>query len=136
MNLALHSATVDEIVAVPLEYVGEVGNGAVNLTRMVRPPLPPQPELEQGHGRDHVTAWARMEHVIHDNPDWYLGIPQMFDSHAIPGDPPLQSPIPIAQLLALQYYQNHEGLSQPGQLGIVTVPPGESAPNSQLSQLQ
>lgn len=116
-------------------YIGEPLTGVENLTLRTKPPIKPQPEDEQGVGRAAPQAWARTDHPIHDNPDWYLAQPEMFDQYG--NDNELQTPITTRQwyLMQLDYYQNHEAMSSPGETQPTTVYGNTAAPYSQLAVL-
>lgn len=114
-------------------YIGEPLSGVPNLTLRTKPPVKPQPEDEQGVGRAPAQAWEVKDHPIHDNPDWYLSQPEMFDQYGSNAD--LQTAIPIASLLALEYYQNHEAQSSPGETQPTTVLGATAVPYSQLATL-
>lgn len=139
---ALHSVTIPDPVIVPLDYVGEgPGLGAVNLVARQLPPQKPNAVLEQGVGRTPgVTDWERRVHVVHDNPDWSLGVGALFQpadtSGGGGGGPSVQTPIPIPTQIALQYIQNREGMSAPGsRTQDRTVPAMPTLTNSQRALL-
>ncbi len=116
-------------------YIGEPLTGVENLTLRTKPPTKPQPEDEQGVGRAAPQAWARTDHPIHDNPDWYLAQPEMFDLRG--SNAALQTVISNRQwhLMQLDYYQNHEASSSPGETQPTTVEGGTATPYSQLAVL-
>jgi hypothetical protein len=124
VNLALHALTTPEPVNVPLKSIGPIGVGAPNETLNQRPPIKPMPEDEQGVGRHTPLNWEHQEHLIHDNEHWYLGHGELYDpAYDAPGQGPLQTPIPIAQLLSLQYYENWQAQSTPGGAGMIATIP-------------
>jgi hypothetical protein len=132
----LHSNTLTDPIVYNDEVIGETGVGAVNLTRLVSPPTKPQPEREQGVGRSAVTAWEHQDHIIHDNPDWHLGQPQMFEPQSQgPSAGAVQTRIPQQILMELDYYQQHEAQSSPGMTGPTTVNPGIAIPQTQRAIL-
>lgn len=135
MNLALHANTLTDPIVIQDEVIGETGVGAVNLTRRVRPPIKPQPELEQGVGRSLVTGWEHQDHIIHDNPDWHLGQPQMFEPQQGPSMGAAQTPVPIQTLMELNFYTQHQAQSSPGMNAPTTVNPGVALPQTQRAIL-
>ena len=135
MNLALHANTLTDPTDILAGQIGEAGVGAVNLTRRVSPPTKPQPEREQGVGRSPTTAWEHREHRIHDNPDWHLAQPAMFEPAETAAGRALQTKVPIQVLMELNYYQQHEAQSSPGMTGQTTVNPGMAIPQTQRAVL-
>jgi hypothetical protein len=134
VNLALHANTITDPVDILPEVIGATGVGAPNLTRRVRPPTKPQPELEQGVGRSAVTGWEHQEHIIHDNPDWHMAQPQMFEPSDGQGLA-VQTKVPLQVLMELNYYQQHEAQSSPGMSIPTTVNPGMALTQTQRAVL-
>lgn len=135
MVAALHANTLSDPINIPLDTIGPTGVGAVNLTLRQRPPVKPQPELEQGVGRSQVTGWEHQEHIIHDNPDWHLAQPQMFEPSQGPGLGAIQTQVPLQTLMELQFYQNHQAQSSPGMNSPATVNGGIALPQTQRAVL-
>lgn len=134
MNLALHANTLTDPIDILPDVIGETGVGAVNLTRRVSPPTKPQPEREQGVGRMSTTAWEHQDHTIHDNPDWHMAQPQMFEP-SDGGGRALQTKVPIQVLMELNYYQQRQAQSSPGMTAPTTVNPGIALPQTQRAVL-
>jgi hypothetical protein len=134
-----HAQTIPDPDIIPVYYMGEgPGLGALNMTLRQLPPQKPNAVLEQGVGRSHVTAWEAQDHIVHDNPDWYLGIGANFqpaDYSGGGGGASVQTPIPISTRLALDYIQNHEQQSVPGASSQRTVIPARSVPNTNVAVL-
>lgn len=135
----LHTQTIPDPDIIPVDYMGDgPGLGSVNMTLRQLPPQKPSAILEQGIGRSHVTAWESQDHIIHDNPDWYLGIGANFqpaDYSGGGGGPDVQTPIPISTRLALEYIQNREAQSVPGSQSQRTVIPARSVANTGVAVL-
>lgn len=136
MNLALHSNKITDPIVILPDVIGATGVGAVNLTRRISPPTKPQPEREQGVGRSPTTAWEHQDHTIHDNPDWHLAQPQMFEPMSQGASAgAVQTSVPIQVLMELNYYQQHEAQSSPGMTAPTTVNPGIAVPQTQRAVL-
>lgn len=134
-----HAQTIPDPDIIPVEYLGDgPGSGAVNLTIRQLPPTKPNAILEQGIGRAPEQAWERQDHLIHDNPDWYLGIGALFQPADISGGgggPSVQTPIPISTRMALDYIENREAQSTPGATSQRTVIPAKAQTNTNKAVL-
>lgn len=133
-----HSQTNPDPDIIPVDYMGEgPGLGSINLTLRQLPPQKPNAILEQGVGRSPVTAWESQDHIVHDNPDWYLGIGALYQpaDYSGGGGPTVQTPIPISTQLMLEYIQNREAQTTPGSFSQRTVLPSRAVPNSTVAVL-
>lgn len=107
--------------------IGPLDLGAYNLTARQLPPQKPCAVLEQGIGRTPgVTDWERREHLVHDNPDWYLGVGALFQPADMSiggagGGPGLTVAVPVPGQIALAYIQNSEAQTVPGSFSQRTV---------------
>lgn len=122
-----HAQTIPDPDIIPLDFMGDgPGQGSMNVTLRQLPPTKPNAILEQGVGRAPTTDWERREHIIHDNPDWALGVGCVFQPVDLSGNggggPGLRTPIPVSSLIALNYIQNREAQSVPGSFSQRTVP--------------
>lgn len=73
VNHSLHTPLIQEPANVPVDTIGDRILGVQNLTRITKPVPRPDPQDEWGVGRSPGQQMAQQVHLIHDNPDWYIG---------------------------------------------------------------
>jgi hypothetical protein len=135
MSAALLARTQQGFVDVPFTYQGLPGPGVPNLTPRVGPPLPPQPEEEQGVGRGPGERWEHRTHNVTVNPYWYLDIPYLYDVPIGGGGVPVGSTLPLPIQFALDFYENSVRAQRNPGPGISTVPQPRGYPQTPLRVL-
>lgn len=103
--LSLHR-TAPGFVDVPNVYQGLPGIGVPNLTPRIGPPSRPEPEEEQGVGRQPGQRWEHRTHNVTVNPYWFLERPYPYDVPAQQGPVPVGTETPLPIEFALAYYEN------------------------------